>query len=110
MKALLAALLLLFQLQPVLGTAACLGLSDRPVKQECKMSEHGQMPTTSITLPSTVAQSCHFAAICTPAPLAIPASASRLEAAAPPYDGAGAFTAMLPPSISPAPPLRPPRA
>jgi len=110
MKAVFAALLLLFQLQPVLGTVACLGLSDRPAKQECKMPEHGQPQTTSISAAGATTQSCQLATICTPAPLSIPGMRNQLDTAVPLYDGAATLAATQPHGTSPAPPFHPPRA
>jgi hypothetical protein len=109
MKAVFAVLLLLFQLQPVLGTVVCLGLSDRPAKQECKMPDHGQMPVRSVTMPGPAAQGCQSAAICAPAPLAIPAWFTQLETATPLLEGGTSLAATLL-GISPAPPFHPPRA
>jgi hypothetical protein len=109
MKA-LAALLLLFQLQPVLGAVACLGLPARATQQECQMPEHGLAQMTSMTLPdAAAAHSCPLATICTPAPVAIPGLAERLETVVPLYDGAATLAATLPRSTSPAPPFHPPR-
>jgi hypothetical protein len=110
MKPLFAALLLLFQLQPVFGTVACLGLPARTATQECKMPEHGQPQTTSVSASGAAAQSCQLATICTPAPLAIPGLSNELETAVPLYGGAATLAATLPLGISPAPPFHPPRA
>jgi hypothetical protein len=110
MKVLLAALLLLFQLQPVLGTVACLELPARATQQECKMAEHGQPQTTSISTLDTAAQHCQLATICTPAPPAIPALSNTFETAVPLYGSAASLAATLPLGISPAPPFHPPRA
>jgi hypothetical protein len=110
MKAMLAVLLLLFQLQPVLGTVACLGLPGRAAQQECKMPEHGRAPTASIAAAGMAAQSCELATICTPAPLAIPEFSASLETVVPPLETAGPVTATLPIGIAPAPPFHPPRA
>jgi hypothetical protein len=110
MKAVFAAFLLLFQLQPVLGTVACLGLPARATQQECEMPEHGQPQTTSITPPGAAAESCPLATICTPAPLAIPELSNQLETAVPPHDGATTLAATRLYGTSPAPPFHPPRA
>jgi hypothetical protein len=109
MKAALAALLLLFQLQPVLGTVACLGLSDRSAQQECEMPEHGKV-STHITVSGAIPQNCQLAVICAPAPPAIPAVSRRFDVAVPLYEGATTLAATLPLGISPAPPFHPPRA
>lgn len=110
MKVVFAALLLLFQLQPVLGTVACLGLPARATLQECKMPEHGQPQTPSIAISGAASQSCHLAAICTPVPLAIPGLSDRFETAVPLHDGAAALPATLVRGTPPAPPFHPPRA
>jgi hypothetical protein len=110
MKVMLAALLLLFQLQPVLGTVACLGLSERSPQQACRMPEHGRAPTASIEAAGMAAQSCELATICTPAPLAIPGLFVSLETAIPLLETAGSLAAALPLGIPPAPPFHPPRA
>jgi hypothetical protein len=110
MKVVLAVLLLLFQLQPVLGTVACLGLSERAAQEECRMPEHGQAPTTTLAASGAAAQSCEMAIICTPAPPAIPGLSTRLETAVPLLGDAGLLAATLPLGIFPAPPFHPPRA
>ena len=110
MKAVLTVLLLLFQLQPVLGTVACLGLPERASQQECKMPEHGRAPAASIAAAGMAAQSCELATICTPAPLAIPGFSANLETVVPLLEAPGPLAATLPFGIPPAPPFHPPRA
>lgn len=110
MKTVFAALLLLFQFQPVLGTVACLGLPARATRQECKMPEHGQPQTTSIAVSGTAAQGCQLATICTPAPLSIPGLSNTFETAVPLSNGAATLAATLHHGTSPTPPFRPPRA
>jgi hypothetical protein len=110
MKAMLAVFLLLFQLQPVLGTVACLGLPGRAAQQECKMPEHGQAPTAAIGAAGMAAQGCELATICTPAPLAIPGFSVSLETIVPLLEASGPLAATLPLGIPPAPPFHPPRA
>lgn len=79
MRSLFAALLLVFQLQPVLGAAACLGLVRLPTQQECKMPEHGRVPAHSVTQTVPVSsQPCPMAAACTPSPLAVPGFGGQL--------------------------------
>ena len=73
------------------------------------MPEHGQ-PQTSIAVSGATAQSCQFATICTPAPLAIPGLSSQFETAVPLNDGAATLAATLRHSTSLAPPFHPPRA
>lgn len=110
MKVLLAVLLLVFQLQPVLGSVACLGESGRAAQHECQMPEHGQAPTASIGAAGRPAQSCELATICMPAPLAIPGLSSSLDSTVPLLATAGPLAATLPLGIPPAPPFHPPRA
>ncbi len=109
MKAVFAALLLLFQLQPVFGSVICLGVSDRAAQQECRMPDHGPASTTTLAAPGAADQSCELATICTPAPLAVPGLSSSLETAIPMLGSAGALAATVPLGISPAPPFHPPR-
>jgi hypothetical protein len=110
MKVMLASLLLLFQLQPLLGTVACLGLPARATRQECKMAEHGQQQTTGISTSDATAQHRQLATVCTPARPAIPGLSNQLETAVPLYEGEATLAATLPFGTSPAPPFRPPRA
>src|SRR5918995_3847821 len=80
MKSAFAALLLLLQLQPVLGAVACLGLIQPQAKTECEMAEHGTIPfrTVSESVPLS-SQNCVLASVCTPASLAIPCLPSQEE-------------------------------
>jgi hypothetical protein len=110
MKSVLASLLLLVQLQPVLGTVACFGLSERAALQDCRMAEHGQAPASSFTAAGAATQSCELATLCMPAPLAIPGFSIGLETAVALHETAVSLTAPLPRDISPARPFHPPRA
>ena len=109
MKAVLAVLLLLFQLQPVFGSVACLGLSETAA-QDCSMPEHGQAATAIVAAAAGAAQGCELASICTPAPLAVPGFSGSLETAVPLLGTTGPLAATLPLGIPPAPPFHPPRA
>jgi hypothetical protein len=111
MKPVLAAFLLLFQLQPVLGAAACLGLVQRPTQAECEMPEHGSIPGQhySQTIPIT-AQTCAIASFCAPAALAIPSFSDLLVttvvlAPVPAITGPGQHL-----DVYSAPPFHPPKA
>ena len=110
MKAVCAALLLLSQLQPVLGAVACLGLADRPTPQECPMAEHGAAPASSIAGPDPAAHGCTFATICSPTPFAIPSLARGLASAVPPHPDARIVGAASLHGILLTPPFHPPRA
>jgi hypothetical protein len=110
MKAVFAALLLLFQLQPALGTVACLALPAGATKQECKMPEHGQPQTMSVAVSGAAAHGCQLATICAPARPAIPGLSNKFETAVPLYGNAATLAATLLLGTSPAPPFHPPRA
>jgi hypothetical protein len=80
MRSGVAVLLLLFQLQPVLGAVACLGLVQRPTEAHCEMPEHGAAPPQSFSESIPVSpESCAVASFCAPAPLAIPGFADLSE-------------------------------
>lgn len=110
MKAILAALLLLFQLQPVLGTVACLGLPRPGPQQECQMPEHGAVPHSTLAQPNSSTPNCALASVCAPTPLAIASLADRLESTLELYTESGSLSAPTLFGISSAPPFDPPRA
>jgi hypothetical protein len=109
MKSLLAALLLLLQLQPLFGAVECLTISDRANQPECQMPEHGMVPHSTIAQTESPAPNCALASACAPSPLAIvslresPESAIALNSE--PLITASAT--LL--GISSAPPFHPPR-
>jgi hypothetical protein len=111
MRSLFAALLLMLQLQPVLGAAACLGLVRQPTQANCEMPDHGSVPSQQYSEPVPASpQSCATASFCTPAPLAVPGFSDLLETAialiAPlPLTGPG-----QPVNVYSAPPFHPPKA
>src|SRR4051812_40098921 len=110
MKAWLTALLLLFQLQPTLGAAACLGLVRRPAQEDCKMPEHGSAPSHSLSaaVPAS-APNCAMATVCAPAHLAIPSFAGQLVRLIPLGAESSLPAINRPTDIASAPPLPPPR-
>lgn len=111
MRSMLAAVLLLFQLQPVLGAAACLGLVQQPAQANCEMPEHGTVPSPhyseSLPVPS---QSCAIASFCAPAPLAIPGFSGLLEISVVLHTGPSIAGPSRPLHGYTAPPFHPPRA
>jgi hypothetical protein len=116
MKSILAALVLLLQLQPILGTAVCLGLSDR-AEAECQIPEHGAMPEHGAAMPqSTVAQpelpapNCALASACAPSPLTIVSLPENLESIVALYSKPLVMAATTLFGVSSAPPFHPPRA
>jgi hypothetical protein len=111
MKAVLAALLLLLQAQPMLGALVCLGSSKQSAAQ-CQMPEHGKFTGASVSEPgrSSSSQSCTAAVLCTPAPLAVPGLIGATDNPLPlMYQPAIAGTPHLL-GIPPAPPFHPPKA
>jgi hypothetical protein len=110
MRSLFAAVLLFFQLQPVLGAAACLGLVRQPAQQECKMPEHGRAPAQSLTQTMPVSsQTCPMATACAPAPLAVPAFAGQLVRVVSLHPVPTITPSRSPADIFSAPPFHPPR-
>jgi hypothetical protein len=110
MKALVATVMLLVQLQPLLGSVACLGVFGQQSKQECEMPDHAQPPGSSVIHPGGTSHSCQLSAICMPAPLAIPMVPVVLESAAFPPHRVVVPSLFLPHGISLPPPARPPSA
>src|SRR5688572_29198345 len=111
MRSLFAALLLLFQLQPVLGAVACLGAVRTPAQQDCQMPEHGTVPSHSLSAGEPMpSPSCALATVCTPAPLSIPAFTGQLVRAVPTQSAPLTAASTSPIDIGSAPPLPPPRA
>src|SRR5437867_2182408 len=110
MRSLFATLLLLFQLQPLLGAAACLGLVRQSAQQECKMPEHGKAPTHSLaqTVPLSP-QPCPMASACAPASLAVPAFAGQLVRVASLHPAPTITSDRSPADIFSASPFHPPR-
>lgn len=109
MKSVFAALLLLVQLQPLVGTAACLGLSAQATQQDCPMPEHGVTPHSTVAQTGSPAQSCELASICASSPLAIPSLTGTLESLVPLQTGAAIPRALTPFGIFSALPFHPPK-
>ncbi len=110
MKPLLAAALLLFQLQPLVGTVACLGLSDRAGQPECEMPDHGAMPHTTVAQTESPGPNCTLASVCAPSPLAIVSLPENLESVVALHSEPPRMAATTLLGISSAPPFHPPRA
>jgi hypothetical protein len=110
MKPLLAAVLLLFQLQPVAGTVACLGLSDRVSQPECEMPEHGAVPQSTVAQTEYPAPNCALATVCAPSPLTIVSLPENLESLVALHSEPPRMAAATLLGITSAPPFHPPRA
>jgi hypothetical protein len=110
MKAVLAALLLLVQLQPLAGTALCLAFADRASQKECEMPEHGAVPHSTLAQADSSSSSCALASVCTPSPLAVPSLIEEVvTTTALPPEVAITHPAILA-NVFSAPPFHPPKA
>jgi hypothetical protein len=110
MKAFLAVLLLLVQLQPLAGTALCLSFSDGASQKECEMPEHETVPRSALAQSETAAPNCALASVCSPSPLAVPSLTEGVVIiTALPPEVAITHPATLA-SVFSAPPFHPPRA
>lgn len=110
MKSILAALVLVLQLQPLFGTAACLGLSDRARQAECQMPEHGAMPYSTVAQTEAPAPNCALASVCAPSPLAIVSLPENLESVVALHSALPLMMATTLFGVSSGPPFHPPRA
>jgi hypothetical protein len=109
MKAIFATLLLLIQLQPVLGAAVCLGLT-QPDAAECEMPEDGKAPSQNVPESATQPpQACPFAAVCAPVSPAIPGLSNEVEASVQMYLGVASIGSNTPVEVFSTPPFHPPR-
>jgi hypothetical protein len=110
MKSLFAAPLLLFQLQPLVGSAACALFSDRPAEQTCEMPEQRPATHASVLQGGSASQGCALASVCATSPLAIASLPESLESAVAFYSQSPLTTAPALFGIPSAPPFHPPRA
>jgi hypothetical protein len=110
MKTLVATLLLLFQLQPLLGSAACLFSSDRPSQQECEMPAQPKPAHDSVLPSGSLNQGCALAFVCARTPLAIPSLSDAPESMLPLPSAAATPVAVALTDVVSAPPFHPPRA
>lgn len=111
MRSLFAALLLFFQFQPVLGTAACLLAAKPAAERECEMPDAPTSPAMSVSAAESVtAHGCAFASACASAVLAV-ASFADIDGYVEPLSAEPASTlnSRLHEAL-PAPPFHPPKA
>jgi len=109
MKTLVATILLLFQLQPVLGSAVCLLSSDRPSKQECEMPGQRTNPQASLLESGSATQGCALASACAASALAVPELSEGQESIIPLQSAAATPVAVTLDGVVSAPPFHPPR-
>jgi hypothetical protein len=110
MKTLVATLLLLLQLQPLFGSAACLLSSDRPSKQECEMPEQRTPAQGSVLQSGSPSQGCALASVCATSALAVPSLSDGRESIIPLHSAAVIHAAVALTGVVSAPPFHPPRA
>jgi hypothetical protein len=110
MKSLVATLLLLFQLQPLLGSAACLISSERPSKLECEMPEQHATPAGSVLQSGSPSQGCALAFACATSALTVPTFSEGQESSIPLDSVLPSSIALTLTSVVSAPPFHPPRA
>ena len=110
MKTFVATFLLLFQLQPVLGSAVCLLSSDRPSKQECEMPEQRTSTQASLLESGAAIQGCALASACTASAPAVPGLCEGQESVIPLHSAAITRAAAPLVGVAAAPPFHPPRA
>lgn len=110
MKPLVATLLLLFQLQPLWGSAACLLSSDRPSKEECEMQEQHGAAQGSLLESGSPTKGCTLASVCAASALAVPSLSEGQESITPLHSAAAIPAAVTLDGVASAPPFHPPRA
>lgn len=110
MRSFFAAIVLVFQLQPVLGAVACLGLS-QPKAAECEMPEDGNAPSQNVPESATQPhQACPFAAVCSFVSPAIPGLSNQVETSVQSHTGVAPSGFNTPVEVFTSPPFHPPRA
>ena len=110
MKPLLATLLLLFQLQPLAGSVACLFAPDRADKQECEMPEQPAAPAASVLESASAGQGCGLALVCARSALAVPSFSEGQESVAPLHSAGVPRCVVTLTGVVSSPPFHPPRA
>ena len=106
----LAALALLLQLQPLVGSVLC--FHDAEIaRAECSMPHEGPPAGTTLTAPSTGGQSgCPSMVYCALVAPAVPKFAEDFQITSLVYGAPALIDPSLPPGDPPGPPFHPPRA
>lgn len=110
MKTALATLLLLFQLQPLIGSAACVLFSDQPTEQTCEMPEQRPGTPASVLQSGSASQGCALGFVCARSTIAAPSFTSGEESTIPLHLAAAPSPAGTLTDIASAPPFHPPKA
>jgi hypothetical protein len=109
MKPVVATLLLLFQLQPLAGSVACLFSSERADKQECEMPDQPGAPVASVLESASAGQECALALACARSALAVPSFSQGQESDIPLHSSAALVSAVTLKGVASSPPFHPPR-
>lgn len=110
MKTALATLLLLFQLQPLVGSAACARFSDRPSEATCEMPEQRPATPASELQSGAAGEGCALGFVCARTTIAAPSFTGGEESTTPFHLAAASSPAGTLTSIASAPPFHPPKA
>jgi hypothetical protein len=106
----LAALALLLQLQPVVGSALCFHDAELAAA-ECTMPHEGRPADSALTAPGTAAPSgCPMMEYCAPPAPAVPKFANRFQITSHVHGAPALIDLSMAPGEPPAPPFDPPRA
>jgi hypothetical protein len=107
MKSIVAALVLLLQLHPVVGSVACLGRATQP---DCQMPGHSAVPHSTVDQTESGIPDCPLASFCAPSPSAILSPRENLESAVALHSESPIMETATLFGVSSAPPFHPPRA
>jgi hypothetical protein len=110
MHALLAVVLLLFQLQPIVGSAACALFPDRPAQPACEMPEQRAATPASALQSVAAGQGCALAFVCARSTIAAPSFTAGEECTTAAPLAAAPSPARTLSGVVSAPPFHPPRA
>ena len=110
MKPVVTTLLLLFQLQPLAGSVACLFSPERAGKQECEMPEQRAAPAASVLESASASQGCALALACARSAPAVPSFSQGQESVVQLHSAAALLSAVTLTGVSTSPPFHPPRA
>jgi len=106
----LAALALLLQLQPLVGSALCFHDAEM-AKAECTMPHEGQPAKSSLTSPAAeLPGGCPSMRYCAPAAPAVPRFAEHLQITSFVHGAPGLTYSFLAPGEPLGPPFHPPKA
>ena len=110
MKSLVATVLLLFQLQPVAGSAACLFSSEQASNPECEMPEQRAGAQGSLLQSGSPTQGCALAFVCARSAIAVPSLSDSQESILPLHSDTTTPATETFTDVVSVPPFHPPRA